>query len=141
MESRRILRPFFISGRRFRTAEFDHIKEYGQMEEDKQQSEGQSVDETTELKNTVTIEDIGPCKKKVSVEVPAEKIKKITDEQYSELGREAVVPGFRKGRAPRRLLEKRFGKEASEQIKLKILADAPLSVQNSRLPMSRSTKK
>jgi trigger factor len=94
------------------------------MEEDKQQSEEQSADETTEMKNTVTIEDVGPCKKKISVEVPAEKIKKITDEQYSELGREAVVPGFRKGRAPRRLLEKRFGKETSEQIKLKLLADA-----------------
>ncbi len=93
------------------------------MEEDKQ-PEGQSADETTELKNTVTIEDVGPCKKKISVEVPAEKIKQITDEQYSDLGRQAVVPGFRKGRAPRRLLEKRFGKETSEQIKLKLLADA-----------------
>jgi trigger factor len=35
-----------------------------------------------------------------------------------------VVPGFRKGRAPIRLLEKRFGKEVTEQIKLKLLVDA-----------------
>ena len=34
------------------------------------------------------------------------------------------MPGFRKGRAPRRLLEKRFGKETGEQIKLKLLAEA-----------------
>lgn len=94
------------------------------MAEEKQHSEEQSAGETTELKNTVTIEDVGPCKKKISVEVPAEKIKKITDEQYSELSKQAVVPGFRKGRAPRRLLEKRFGKETSEQIKLTLLADA-----------------
>ncbi len=87
------------------------------MAEQKQQQD-------SELKNAVTIEDVGPCKKKISVEVPAEKIKRITDEQYSELGRDAIVPGFRKGRAPRRLLEKRFGKETSEQIKLKLLADA-----------------
>jgi len=80
--------------------------------------------EKSELKNTVTIEEIGPCKKKVSVEIPAEKIKHITDEQYTELGRGAIVPGFRKGRAPRRLLEKRFGKETSEQVKLKLLADS-----------------
>jgi trigger factor len=80
--------------------------------------------EKSELKNTVTIEEVGPCKKKILVEIPAEKIKQITDEQYSELGRKTVVPGFRKGRAPRRLLEKRFGKETSEQIKLKLLADA-----------------
>ena len=47
-----------------------------------------------------------------------------TDDQYKELQRDALVPGFRKGRAPRRLLEKRFGKEASESIKLKLLAQA-----------------
>jgi len=75
-------------------------------------------------KNTVTIEDAGPCKKKVAVEVPEATIKDMGDAQYRELRREAVVPGFRKGRAPRRLLEKRFGKETSEQIKLKILAEA-----------------
>jgi trigger factor len=73
-------------------------------------------------KNTVTIEEAGPCKKKVIVEVPEETIKGATDEQYETLRKEALVPGFRKGRAPRRLLEKRFGKETSEQIKLKLLA-------------------
>jgi len=80
--------------------------------------------QATELKNTVTIEEAGPCKKRVSVEIPQETIKKAADEQYETLRKEALVPGFRKGRAPRRLLEKRFGKETSEQIKLKLLADA-----------------
>ncbi len=58
------------------------------------------------------------------VEVPEETIKEVADEQYRELRRDAVLPGFRKGRAPRRLLEKRFGKETSEQIKVKLLAEA-----------------
>jgi trigger factor len=75
-------------------------------------------------KNMVAIEDAGPCKRKVTVEVPEETVKNMADEQYRELRREAILPGFRKGRAPRRLLEKRFGKETSEQIKLKILAEA-----------------
>jgi trigger factor len=76
------------------------------------------------LKNTVTIEEAGPCKKKVIIEVPEDTIKHATDEQYETLRRDALVPGFRKGRAPRRLLEKRFGKETTEQIKLKLLAEA-----------------
>ncbi|KPL24305.1 MAG: hypothetical protein AMJ75_04025 [Phycisphaerae bacterium SM1_79] len=76
------------------------------------------------IKNTVTIEQIGPCKKKVIVEIPQEAIENATDKQYDELRKEALVPGFRKGRAPRRLLEKRFGKETTEQIKLKLLIDA-----------------
>jgi len=80
--------------------------------------------ETVELKNTVTIEEAGPCKKKVTIEIPQEAIKNATDERYNELRREAIVPGFRKGRAPRRLLEKRFGKDTNEQIKLKLLLDA-----------------
>jgi trigger factor len=77
-----------------------------------------------EIKNIVNIADAGPCKKKISVEIPQEKINKILDEQYDRLRRDALVPGFRKGRAPRRLLEKRFGKETTEQVKVKLLLDA-----------------
>ena len=84
-------------------------------------------EESKELKNTVTIEEAGPCRKKVIIEISEEKIKKATDEQYETLRKEALVPGFRKGRAPRRLLEKRFGKETTEQIKLTLLADASKS--------------
>jgi len=81
-------------------------------------------EQSVAAKNTVTIEDAGPCKKKVIIEIPEESILSATDGQYRSLREEALVPGFRKGRAPRRLLEKRFGKETSEQIKLKLVADA-----------------
>jgi trigger factor len=102
------------------------VKEEGQSAESKEGS--------SELKNTVTIEEAGPCRKKVIIEIPVEAIKKATDEQYETLRKEALVPGFRKGRAPRRLLERRFGKEASEQIKLKLLADASeAAVKDSKL--------
>ncbi len=74
--------------------------------------------------NKVTIEEVGPCKKKVSIEIAEEAIKTAADKQYETLRKDSIVPGFRKGRAPRRLLEKKFGKETSEQIKLKLLADA-----------------
>ena len=95
------------------------------MAEDKQATETKNEEEQPQAsKNTVTIEDAGPCKKKVIIEIPEESIKTAIDEQYETLRKEAEVPGFRKGRAPRRLLEKRFGKETSEQIKLKLLADA-----------------
>jgi len=95
------------------------------MAEDEQATETKNEEEQpTALKNTVTIEGTGPCKKKVIVEIPEEAIKNATDEQYERLHKEALVPGFRKGRAPRRLLEKRFGKETAEIIKLKLLADA-----------------
>ena len=94
------------------------------MAEDEQATETKEQEQPQASKNTITIEDAGPCKKKVIIEIPEESIKTATDEQYETLRKEALVPGFRKGRAPRRLLEKRFGKETSEQIKLKLLADA-----------------
>ena len=81
-------------------------------------------EEPPKPKNTVTIEDAGPCKKKVSIEIPEEAIKMATDEQYKNLRKEALLPGFRKGRAPRRLLEKRFGKDTTEQVKLTLLGEA-----------------
>ena len=80
--------------------------------------------ETAEVKNVVKISESGPCKKKINIEIPEESIKAALDEQYDELRRDTVVPGFRKGRAPVRLIEKRFGSDVSKQVKLKLLADA-----------------
>jgi len=97
----------------------DEAKTDEQDEQDEQKKQ-----QEPKFKNVVTIEASGPCKKKVCVEVPEEAIKSALDEQYSELRRDAVVPGFRKGRAPLRLLEKRFGKDVGTQVKLKFLSDA-----------------
>ena len=92
--------------------------------------------EKEEIKDIVTIEDSGPCKKKVSIEILEEKIKAAVKEDYEELRKEAVVPGFRKGRAPMRLLEKKFGEELSKQVKIKLLADASDSaVKDNELDM------
>ena len=94
------------------------------IEEPQEESEEEASEEEPEIPNIVTIEDAGPCKKKLLIEIPREKIEKVTDSQFEELRRDAIVPGFRKGRAPRRLLEKRFGKEANEAVKAKLLAEA-----------------
>lgn len=94
------------------------------VESPEEAKEEAQEEEAPELKNIVTIEEAGPCKKKVIIEITEAKIKKVTNEKYENLGKEAIVPGFRKGRAPRRLLEKRFGKETNEQVKLTLLADA-----------------
>lgn len=76
-----------------------------------------------DVKLIVTAEEVGPCRKKVTIEVPEEKVQETLLTQYTDLRKDVVLPGFRRGRAPRRLLEKRFGTEVSEQTKLKLLAD------------------
>ncbi len=52
---------------------------------------GEEEQESTALKNTITIEEAGPCKKRVSVEIPEEVIKNAIDEQYDSLRKEAMV--------------------------------------------------
>jgi len=69
-----------------------------------------------------TIEEVGPCKKRLVIEVPEQAIQAALDEQYKTFRQEVILPGFRRGRAPRRLLEKRLGKEAQEQVKLRLIA-------------------
>lgn len=75
-------------------------------------------------KNIITVSDAGPCKKKVEIEISAEAIHEKLDEKYKELRRDAILPGFRKGRAPIRLLEKRFGTDITQQVKLELMAAA-----------------
>ncbi|RKY09955.1 MAG: trigger factor [Planctomycetota bacterium] len=91
---------------------------------DQDQPQAAEAEENVHDKNTVTIEDSGSCRKKITIEIPEETIKGLLDEQYQDLRKEAAIPGFRKGRAPIRLIEKRFGTEIGLQVKMKLLADA-----------------
>ncbi len=58
----------------------------------------------------VLIEDAGPCRKKVRIEMPAEEVTKEYEAVVTEFARTASVPGFRPGRAPRQIIERRYGK-------------------------------
>lgn len=73
---------------------------------------------TERLKESVEVqmEDVGTLRKKLMVSVPQNLVAEQKDEQYGELRRDAVVPGFRRGRAPRRLLEKRFGSDVADTL-------------------------
>ncbi len=72
----------------------------------------------------VSVADAGVLRKKMTVSVPRESIDNEQDSQYQELISDSVIPGFRRGRAPRRLVEKRFGREVGEQVTTKIVSNA-----------------
>ena len=65
----------------------------------------------------VQVEDLGKLKKKVTITVPASAITAKREEMFGELSHSAQVPGFRIGRAPRRLIEKRFGREIGDDVR------------------------
>ncbi len=64
----------------------------------------------------VSVAELGGLRRKLTVTVPRALIDERTGEQYKELSRDALIPGFRKGRAPQRLVEKRFGAEVNSQL-------------------------
>ena len=99
------------------------------QDQNEEQESGQDQEQGEEkaeekLNCSISVDDIETCKKKIKIVIPRAEIDKELDKQYSEMRWSAEVPGFRKGRAPRRLLEKRFGDELSRQTKLKLMAQA-----------------
>lgn len=80
--------------------------------------------QTEERPNTVKIEDAGPSRKKISIEIPAETVDEQLGSSLDTLMLEAEIPGFRKGRAPRRLIEKRFGAAIRREAKNQLVATA-----------------
>src|SRR5262245_18122975 len=68
------------------------------------------------LEIAVDISDAGPCKKHLKVSIPRAEIDRQFEESLENLRKEAAVPGFRPGRAPRQLVVKRFKKQVAEQV-------------------------
>jgi trigger factor len=62
-----------------------------------------------------TVEALAENKVKLHVAVPADEFERALDAAFRKLAREVRVPGFRPGKAPRRLLEARLGTEAARR--------------------------
>lgn len=74
--------------------------------------------------NTVKIEDVGPCRKRITIDIPAETVNGEIEVAFASVAHEANIPGFRKGHAPRRLVEKRFGSYVKDETKSRLLSSA-----------------
>lgn len=82
------------------------------------------VEESKKLDLDVDIRETAPCERHVTVTVARQDIDRYLDDQVKELIKTAQVPGFRPGKVPRKLLEKKFRKELHDQIKSSLLVDA-----------------
>jgi trigger factor len=73
------------------------------------------------LELEVSITDAGPCKKHLKISIPRSEIDLQYEESLESLRKDAAVPGFRPGHAPRQLIVKRFRKQVSQQVKSNLL--------------------
>ena len=69
------------------------------------------------------LEEITPVKKTLSVEIPLEVVSKEISDAYSQLSKTVRLPGFRKGKAPMALLEKKFYEEVKDDVLKKLIPD------------------
>lgn len=68
-----------------------------------------------------TLESIEKNQASVHVEVEEEKVAKALEQSYRKVVKSVTIPGFRKGKAPRSILEARLGKEVLYEEAVEIL--------------------
>jgi trigger factor len=101
---------------------------------DRADDQAEKLLEELKEKVQVEIEDVGTLRKKLAITVPAEVINGQLERNFSELRSDAIVPGFRKGHAPIRLVQKRFGADVRESLTTTILAQSYFAAtENSKL--------
>lgn len=76
------------------------------------------------LNLTVDIKSPSACERRVTVTIPRDDINRYFDNAYGELMPTSNVPGFRTGRAPRKIVEHRYKDEVSNQVKSSLLMDS-----------------
>lgn len=90
-----------------------------------------SSDEPTEAEGLGTqaeVESLGSCKLKVKAQVAAEKVGELLDKNYRDLISSLDMPGFRRGRVPRSLVEKRYGEDIRKDLQEALLNDSFLEI-------------
>ena len=69
----------------------------------------------------VEISDVKPSVKKLRIEVPTEIVNREIDEAYKNISKSANIQGFRKGKAPRKILEQHYKERVESDVLQRII--------------------
>ncbi len=72
----------------------------------------------------VSVETLGPCKKLLRVEVPVEKVSATFEEVAGLYQKQASLPGFRVGKAPRHLVAKAYDGRIQEETRKRLFDES-----------------
>jgi trigger factor len=64
----------------------------------------------------ITLEELGPSRKRLQIEIGAPTVQAEVDRAFALVGRQARLPGFRPGKAPRQVLERMFGDQVRREV-------------------------
>ncbi|MCP4189105.1 MAG: trigger factor [Planctomycetaceae bacterium] len=90
--------------------------------------ENEASEEKAKLSLEIKVGEPNACQRHVTVTISREDVDRYLNEAYSELMPSASVPGFRSGRAPRKLVEQRFQEQIADQVKGSLLMDSMTQV-------------
>ena len=71
----------------------------------------------------VQVESLSAVEKKLIIRIPVERVQKELDDAYRNLQRDVVLPGFRRGKVPRRFLEHRFGAHVRGEVGSRLITE------------------
>lgn len=94
-------------------------------------TEAETQPEEVKINQSVDVKETSACERHVTVTVPREDIERYFAKQFDDLVPKAEIPGFRVGKAPRKLVEKKFRKQLANQVKGSILMDSLSQVSDS----------
>jgi trigger factor len=69
----------------------------------------------------VTVENAGPCRKNLRIEIPAQKVSEEYGAVVDAYTKAAWIPGFRQGKAPGDLVKKHYAKEIEQKVKDRLI--------------------
>lgn len=72
----------------------------------------------------ITVTEAGPAAKKISIEIPEAVIAERITASYGNYQKFAQLPGFRPGRAPRRLIEQKFGATIKDEVAKELVSES-----------------
>ena len=71
----------------------------------------------------ITVENLAPCKKLLRVELDAKAVDEVFEAVTKDFQKQAALPGFRPGKAPRDLVAKKYEADIKDEVKRKLIGE------------------
>lgn len=87
----------------------------------------------------ITVENVSPVKKKISLEIPSERVSREIEKVYGAIRKSASIKGFRKGKVPQPVIEKYYGERMETDVMKNLVNDSyPKALaENGIIPVSQ----
>lgn len=70
------------------------------------------------------VTEVGPCKRRITITIPADDVKKAFSAMWHQARQNVQMKGFRPGKIPKAVLEKKYGEYVRQEVKQNLVNDA-----------------